>query len=505
MVRFLGLIGALCLAACGESDGVTAEQLFEDSLRSCRVDDFSARVEGLGSVYYTIIGRDGNDCNVEMVFISSPNPQWVDKPLRVRLGEDRSGDALKGAITACLEGQEPQVSDGSCDGALMDVLGLSGGGAPSVATAAFAEAGCGKAYTGQDPALYRMYDPSSDLWGYVDGEGRWKITPQYAQAMAFSEGLAAVINGQMWQVIDTSGAVAIPDLGDVRAQARSSTYGKTLYQSPMKPFSEGCAVYSNQQGRYFLSRDGQLWLDKPTDPMQAAADKVGGIVRDIDSFRGGFAEFHIDVEEFRALDPQGYIDSAGEVAVEPIYARLGPFDPGTGYARVGLSKSPENSFVDRWIYIDSSGAQVLPKEGEPRYRNAERFSEGVAAVRLGRQYQYIDTDGTFLNRDLYDTATPFHDGMAYVRGYNEYGWINRDGDWAFVAEDIGLCDTQWPQQVPFDNGLALVIVRKDGAEDCGAGGAMSMGGGANGYENGEFAYVNKAGEIVMRESTISAP
>lgn len=505
MMRSYLLILCLALANCGSGDGVGAEQVFEESLRICRVDDLSVRLEGLGAVYYTIIGRKQNECEVEMVFIDSPNQDWVDEPLLLRLREDRSGAALRNTVAACLEGRRPYIGDGSCGGALMDVLRASrANGGPIIAEGPFEASGCGTPYGGPAPVRLRMRGGPNGLWGYLDGEGSWAIAPRFVQANAFSEGLASVLEGDVWQIIDPRGAVAIANVSTAREQSYTSIYGQNVYSSPTGPFSQGCARFSNDNGKFYLSRDGQLWLNAATPEMTAAAEAVGGTVVDIEPFGAGLAGFHVDVRTFGKLDPQGYINGAGEVVIAPQYAEVGPFDTATGLAPVGVAKGPDSPFSDGWIYINTFGRQVLPKDG-PRYRNAEGFSEGLAAVRIGRKYQYIDKSGALLSEETYNLTHPFSDGMAFVRFRDDaYGWIDATGKRAVLGRDIGLCDVDWPRKNPFENGLALVIVSASG-DRCGEGSATTLGGGASTFKNGEFAYIDKVGTVVFRESTLSAP
>ncbi len=46
-------------------------------------------------------------------------------------------------------------------------------------------------------------------WGYADLQGNVIVEPQYARARSFSNGLAAVFNGQLWGFINKNGEVAI--------------------------------------------------------------------------------------------------------------------------------------------------------------------------------------------------------------------------------------------------------------------------------------------------------
>lgn len=45
----------------------------------------------------------------------------------------------------------------------------------------------------------------------------------------------------------------------------------------------------------------------------------------------------------------------------------------------------------------------------------EPFSEGLAAVKMGYKYGYIDTTGKLVVRMEYDKAEPFSEGVALVK------------------------------------------------------------------------------------------
>lgn len=505
-VRYwIGVLCALFMAACGQPDGLTAEDRFAESLLACRVDDFSARLEGVGEVYYTILGRDQNDCRIEMVFVKNPNPALVDQPLVIRLREDRTPEKLRATIAACLEGRPLQTGQETCDGPLLTAMGYGLGGAgPSMAEGDFSESGCGTDYIGRPPARYRMRDQNTGLWGFLDETGTWAIKPTFLQAYGFSEGLAPVLDGETWHVINTKGDVAIAAIGDARDQSRSRFKGRNLYSSPISPFQDTCARYTNTKGVFYLSRDGQLWLDKATPEMLAAAETVGGTVSDIDEFGHGLASFQIDVEEFGKLDPKGYIDGSGRVAIAAQFANTTPFDRVTGLAAVGVAEGPDSPFSDGWIYINAQGEKVLPKD-DTRYKSASAFSGGYASVRTNRKYFYIDGEGQPISDNQFQNTGLFSDGMAYVRGNDDvWGWIDDTGTRRFTEKDLKSCDTDWGFYNRFQDGLALVLIAKD-ETGCGEGYASNVGGGDSAYDNAEFAYVDKTGAIQFRESQISAP
>ena len=79
----------------------------------------------------------------------------------------------------------------------------------------------------------------------------------------------------------------------------------------------------------------------------------------------------------------------------------------------------------KWGYIDSTGKVVLPL----RYDGANPFSEGLAAVRVGRKWGYIDRTGEIVIQPEYGIAGFFHNGLAGVRmGFIDcHRFIDRTG------------------------------------------------------------------------------
>jgi hypothetical protein len=76
------------------------------------------------------------------------------------------------------------------------------------------------------------------------------------------------------------------------------------------------------------------------------------------------------------------------------------------------------------------------------------FSEGVAAVKKGDTWGYIDKTGNFVIRPQFLTATQFSERVAAVESPNhKWHYINHDGRAAFNEQFDGWC-------VPFKAGIA---------------------------------------------------
>jgi hypothetical protein len=142
----------------------------------------------------------------------------------------------------------------------------------------------------------------------------------------------------------------------------------------------------------------------------------------------------------------GFIDAAGRVVIKPQYDGALPFTE--GLAAVSLGK--------KWGFIDSSGKVVVPLS----YFAVAPFSDGVAAVTLedgtARPCGYIDHAGQYVIKPQNKfVCRKFKEGFALVGVYNETagedfdGYMNKQGELA-IGGDYVRAD-------PFSEGLALVI------------------------------------------------
>lgn len=70
----------------------------------------------------------------------------------------------------------------------------------------------------------------------------------------------------------------------------------------------------------------------------------------------------------------------------------------------------------KWGFINAKGQQVI----RPRFDAAERFSEGLAAVMVGKEWFYINTQGKKVIPPRYDKAGAFREGYALARLISGY-------------------------------------------------------------------------------------
>jgi hypothetical protein len=206
----------------------------------------------------------------------------------------------------------------------------------------------------------------------------------------------------------------------------------------------------------------------------------------VSPFYEGLAKvFHSDKDKW------GFIDETGKEVVPPKYDVVGDFSE--GFAIVELN--------GKYGFVDMKGKEVVPL----KYDNVGDFSEGFAGVRLGDKRGKVDKNGKEywdMTRDYSTTGETisttgetiippkydyvgrvFFDGLAWIRLGDKWGFINEQGkvvvppvydevrvfDFGFAQVKLngkwGVVDQQGKVVIPpkydyasnlFPNGLALV-------------------------------------------------
>ena len=204
---------------------------------------------------------------------------------------------------------------------------------------------------------------------------------------------------------------------------------------------------------------------------------------------------YIDQTGKYVINPQfnaGAGDFSEGLAV--VCERLGGSDLGctfvdkTGKPVFSKKYKSADKFSDGWAYVQpdgygGDGHTYINHDGKPPdlgiFFGGTTFSEGYAAVRNERdgKWEYIGKDYWNVTTPLFDEARNFSDGMALVRIGDKWGYIDKSYFPMIVPEKEGL--TKLAIEAPFDvagdfsEGLAAVKV-------------------AN-----KWGYIDKAGKIVI--------
>jgi hypothetical protein len=239
--------------------------------------------------------------------------------------------------------------------------------------------------------------------GYINSAGRVILPPKFQGAgsgILFSEGLACVsVDGKTLGYIDKKGHFAIPP------RFERCTF-----------FSEGLAAVSLHRKLGFVNRYGRMVIPPSFDPTEDSEFSNGlAIVR-----QGGKC---------------GYIDKSGKYLVSPQFSFCEPFVESVTTATVlpGGGQS-DLTFIDR-------NGNVL---GDPALA-AATFTSGLAPVRLGTKWGYVNKEGKLVIDARFDEASLFDSGgLASVLLRGKLLIIDRSGRTFFDTGIGNLSSTSAP-------------------------------------------------------------
>ena len=292
--------------------------------------------------------------------------------------------------------------------------------------------------TKEKPYLYPVKN-NEDKWGYINSKGEIIIDFIYNYAGFFTDGIAVVSLNNQYGLIDLDANSVIKPQYDYIGN-----------------FSEGLAhIVQHDAGTI---RHGFIYKD--------------GVAFYNDYFNNNTGDFHDGLAVFEKDFNFGYVDTNGNIVIQPEYFMA--YDFSEGLAAV----ANEN---DKHGFIDKNGNLVIPFMFEHNIDGTylyQGFSNGLAAVCIDDKFGYINTDGDFVIEPKFYFAGRFNDGIALVIVDGLYGYIDLNGNY--------IIEPKFAHASSFQNGFAFV--RMPGNDD---------------YENtGGYALINKTGDYITGENLI---
>ena len=250
---------------------------------------------------------------------------------------------------------------------------------------------------GQHRSLYKVTNKDNRI-GFIDKLGKIVIDfdrlPAEAVVGIFSEGFAPICFlgriANQCGYIDETGKIAIP--------ARFRLIGE---------FSEGLAWFREEEVVGFMDQ-----LGKPVFKLPESFS-IG--------FRGGLAAV-------RTQEGWGFIDKRGRFISTKRYESVENFSEGLAAVAEKIGTKAKYGF------INETGEVVIPLRFDPRLgphsqpMNLGRFTEGLAAARIGNVYGYIDYKGNVVIAPRFRDAAEFSEGLASVTTIDgQNGYIDKTG------------------------------------------------------------------------------
>ena len=149
--------------------------------------------------------------------------------------------------------------------------------------------------------------------------------------------------------------------------------------------------------------------------------------------------FYEDLVPVKSGDKWGYMNTAGELAINPQFESAGRFFEGLASVKMN----------GKYGYIDNTGNFVI----NAQWDYAGAFEDGLAIVGNGKEdskYGYIDKTGNYIVNPQFSYAKDFSDGLAVVKSNDKYGYIGKDGKY--------VINPQYEYARDFKNGMAVVSV-----------------------------------------------
>lgn len=254
--------------------------------------------------------------------------------------------------------------------------------------------------------------PAKDrgLWGYVNGDGSWKVKPAFDAAGPFYEGLARVKKGEHYGFVNKQGVMVIaPTLDDAH------------------DFSSGLAAAKKENTWGYIDAKGIF----------AVAPKYGEA-----------GEFHDGRAPVKLGEAWGFIDAKGNEAIAPHFGWAGPFSEGLAVVRDPSSGlygyvNPKGDFAIAATFgtarAFAGGHAVVAKEADPN--DGDDSLRGLAKSIL-------------LDSVLFDGSCPNNATAARSASGRRFGAIDREGhevvpmkydnlrafDGGFVVREFGTGD-----------------------------------------------------------------
>lgn len=193
-------------------------------------------------------------------------------------------------------------------------------------------------------------------------------------------------------------------------------------------------------------------------------------------FSDGMARVAVRDENGKQL--HGYIDTKGNILIAPQYHSIGLFSSG-----LALVMREGEDGTKRYGYINTAGEEVIPLT----FEYAEAFVNGRAKIGVSDGdgsylFGLINTDGRYIVNPRYTSIAPCSDGLYLVSklrsdGATRYGYINENGEVAF--------EYWYTMAKSFSEGLAAVWADAGGGES-------------------KYGYIDTSGDLVIMPQFVNA-
>lgn len=162
-------------------------------------------------------------------------------------------------------------------------------------------------------------------------------------------------------------------------------------------------------------------------------DRDLDVVRDLQGSVAQAMEFSDGLAAIFQAGKWGFVNTDGDVVIEPAFMQVMPFSEEIALASVG----------ERLLMINRSGEEIASFDGALYgFEGTPVFSEGVCPLVKGKTVVFVDREGYEVLADVRlrpDEAYGMHGGRSIFFDGNGYGIMSRDGKVVVNAQYFRLC------------------------------------------------------------------
>jgi len=292
-------------------------------------------------------------------------------------------------------------------------------------------------------------------WGYIDTTGKQIIEDQYSEAQIFSEELAAVKSSGKWVYIDKTGKekftapykTVTPFYGGL-AEVRVKVSKVSVLGIVFNVFSNvignmgnytyrgiDYGIMEENEKRGYINKQGELAITTKNDFVDVYDGKVESLVLVVSKHKWGlvntegdfvipaeYEELSYFKEGFAVIandDKYNFVNIKNERLNKNDYTKAKDFHSGMAAVQFG----------DKWGYVKSDGQTAI----RAKFDKSNNFYNEIATVQFNGKWRIIDKEGTTIKElaDI-DEIHNFVGGLAPVRKGKLWGYINVEGE--FVVQ-----------------------------------------------------------------------
>lgn len=222
----------------------------------------------------------------------------------------------------------------------------------------------------------------------------------------------------------------------------------------------------------FISCNNSGKRGEKTSPLDSIYQEIDNLAEEINAIMLDTTEkFHEGLKSIEVDGKKGFIDTQGNIVIQPQFDCVGCFNEGLVSVTIGANQiryaTQNGDSATAWQggkqgFVDRTGKFVI----EPTYDYCNFFSQGVAVVAKDGKWGYVDKNGKEITPIEYDRAESFwdSDGFAAVCKDGKWGLINIKGEVVVPLEHKGASSTQSGEACvfPFDENIICYHIYNDG-------------------------------------------